>query len=173
MYNLWFNWLIPHAHLEWVAKQPRQQWQFLTQHDMTKRAYVMPIKIFAIWVSHDSVIVVWSFVLCGCNAYQNICHLSKSWFCYWCAKLFYAARTRTTCSVINLPDHSSRLLPQYQIKTGKMEAHTCTCWCLSGDSKPYLIFAGHCQHMDFKYNSYSHYILGHLNVKVCSCRLAG
>ena len=40
-------------------------------------AAVMPIKIFAI-VSHDSVIAVQSFVLCGCNAYQNICHLSKS-----------------------------------------------------------------------------------------------
>ena len=44
-----------------------------------------------------------------------------------CEALFYAARTRTTCTVINLPDHSSCLLLQYQIKTGKMEAHTCTC----------------------------------------------
>ena len=26
--------------------------------------------------------------------------------------------------------------------------------------------------MHFKYNSYSHYILGHHNVKVCSCRQA-
>ena len=50
----------------------------------------MPIsKYFAIWVSHDSVIAVWSFVLCGCNAYQNICHLSKSWFCYCCVKLCF------------------------------------------------------------------------------------
>ena len=28
------------------------------------------------------------------------------------------------------------------------------------------------QHMYFKYNSYSHYNLGHHNVKVCSCRQA-
>ena len=56
------NWLIPHAHLEWVGKQPRQQWQFLKQHNMTKRAYVMPIKIyyFAIWLCHDPVSVVQS-----------------------------------------------------------------------------------------------------------------
>ena len=34
------------------------------------------------------------------------------------------------------------------------------------------INAGLHQHMHFKYNSYSHYILVHHNVKFCSCRQA-